>query len=163
MYSAPNLCSALCWYMDFDQLLMVSQTFHSAFDHIRFFPPKTRHRFTRKWRISKYPKSKNMDFWQFQTGKTTVLAKLNMLKCQFYWELQKRLTFLKKSTIKQQFPCWREIVFQSIKDRLDLGNCTPCHFPKPLFAQIMPICCDLCTLANNGCLPMHADNPTKVC
>ena len=32
---------------------------------------------------SKFPNSKAMDFWQFLTGKTSVLAKFDKLKCQF--------------------------------------------------------------------------------
>ena len=65
---------------------------------------------TWKWHISKYSKFKMMDFWQFQVGKTSVLAKYDQLQCQIEKKLhvilagkfkcgqnQSKIDFLKNS------------------------------------------------------------------
>ena len=65
----------------------MSQIFFSDVNYIWIFPPKTRQRNIWKWYIPRYPKSKMMDFRQFQTGKTAFLAKFDTLKLQFQWKL----------------------------------------------------------------------------
>ena len=64
-----------------------SQTLFRDLDHIWIFPLKSRHQISWKWDISTFPQSKMIDFWQFQMGKTSILAKFDKLKCQFQWKL----------------------------------------------------------------------------
>ena len=64
-----------------------SQILFWDFNQIWIFPPKTRHQITWKLHISKYSKSKMIDFWQFQMCKTSLLDKLNKQKWQFWWKL----------------------------------------------------------------------------
>ena len=51
------------------------------------FPPQSRHEFSWKWQVSKFPKSKMLEFQQFQTGKTSILAKFDKPKHQFQWKI----------------------------------------------------------------------------
>ena len=51
------------------------------------FPLKPRYQITWKQHISKDPRSKMMDFLQFQMCQNSLWAKLDKLKCQFQWKI----------------------------------------------------------------------------
>jgi len=57
-----------------------------------FSRQKTRHEIANKRHLSKYAKSKMMDFQHFEAVKSSVFAKFEFLKCQFFVKIERHLS-----------------------------------------------------------------------